>query len=168
VLRESAWKGLGSEDDETAALGLGKRKRALGDSGEGSERVKRYTLAQLQSIIQASDAELVAAVREANAIEVDGHMLLLPPEPLRELLSLLLPLIALHSGAIESLPEGHTDPECEAADILCGLSSFVEPHLATAVMRHFGVVNASDMWAADVRRMVGELGRGLLVELKVS
>jgi sister chromatid cohesion protein DCC1 len=69
ILRPSAWKGLG----EDAALEKGRgKKRRRAEGGEDDE-VRRYTRAQLESVIQASDAELEKGLRERNVVEVEGR-----------------------------------------------------------------------------------------------
>lgn len=140
VLKESAWNGL-----EVGGL---KRKR-----------VKRYTRPQLESIIQACDAELELGLRTHNVVEVDGHMLLLPPEKLCPLLSLVLALITVHREG-EKCP---TKALCEAlyAD------HEVPSDLTQGIMRLFGDVDGA-AWKYDSKSLVKELGKGLLVTLKVS
>jgi len=59
ILRESAWGGLGS-DTETKS-----KKRKRGD-------VRKWTRAQLESVVQASEGELEKGLRERNVIEIDG------------------------------------------------------------------------------------------------
>lgn len=59
VLRESAWKGLGSSPDPRGK----KRKR---------DEVRRWTRAQLESVVQASEGELERGLRERNVVEIDG------------------------------------------------------------------------------------------------
>jgi len=171
VLKESAWGGLGSTSSQITPTKAGNKRKRDDESG------KRYTPAQLQSIIQASDAELAAAIKEINAVEVDGHMLLLPPVHLAELIGVLLKLLTVHCGSsafgvADSLESDKgsgnaPNPECSAADIFAAMSEHdVDAHFTSAVMRHFGTVE-NEIWAADVKTMVGELGRGLLVATKV-
>lgn len=149
VLRESAWSGLSKQTPR-------KRKR---------DDAKRYTLSQLQSIIQASDSELAAALREVNAVEVDGDMMLFPPVELAELISVILKLVTVHG---DSQDKSATTCPCPAAEMFAGLSEYdVDASITAAVMRLFGSVE-SEIWTADVRRMVRELGHGLLVGIKVS
>lgn len=72
LLRETSWSGMQGtkraregDEDESAA-------------GRNKSR-KRYTRAQMQSVIQASDVELDAGLAERNVIEVDGTFLLVSP-----------------------------------------------------------------------------------------
>jgi sister chromatid cohesion protein DCC1 len=67
ALRASAWKGLGHPLPGGAGK---KRKRA--DGGEGDVG-RRYTLEQLRSVVQASEAELDKALKERNVVEIDGE-----------------------------------------------------------------------------------------------
>lgn len=140
VLRESAWTGLDANEC--------KRKRC-----------KRYTRAQLESIIQACDEELERGLRSHNVVEVDGHMMILPPEKLGPLLSLVLALITVH----------RKEKECPVAKICEALydDHEVPADLTRGVMRLFGALEA-DKWTYDATGLVRELGRGLLVTFKVS
>lgn len=152
VLRESAWRGLGSDIWVTPRAGS-KRKR------EG----KRYTRAQISSIVQASEDELERALRANNIVEVDGYMLLLRPAELGSLLALVLALLTVHS-------EGEGDkPSAPAGALLDALADDhdVPKDLTRGVMGLFGDV-LGDAWTCDVVAVVRELGRGLLTSLGVS
>jgi hypothetical protein len=61
VLKESAWGGLGSDPGMSNSK---KRKR-----GEG----RRWTRAQLDSVVQASEGEIERGLRERNVVELDGE-----------------------------------------------------------------------------------------------
>jgi len=81
LLRESQWEGMGGEPDERASkrrkLGDGAVGAGLGDgSGRGSAsgQAKRWTKAQLASVVQASQDELDRGLNERNVIEVDGEL----------------------------------------------------------------------------------------------
>jgi hypothetical protein len=63
VLRESAWGGLGSDLEKKS------KKRKRGD-------VRKWTRAQLESVVQASEGELERGLRERNVVEIDGTYLL--------------------------------------------------------------------------------------------
>jgi sister chromatid cohesion protein DCC1 len=63
LLRETSWEGMRGT------------KRAR--EGEVGGKRKRYTRGQLQSVIQASDAELDDGFHTRNVIQVDG----MPPSP---------------------------------------------------------------------------------------
>ncbi|WWD18653.1 hypothetical protein CI109_103106 [Kwoniella shandongensis] len=148
VLKDSAWQGLGS-----GAGALGKRKRANG------KKEKRWTRAMLGSVIQASEGELERGLKERCVVEVDGRMLLLPPAPLKDLLTILLSLLTIHyttslttspiAPIVESLEEDHDIP----------LS------LSQAVLNLFGTIEG-ETWEADAKGLVREVGRGLLVSLR--
>ncbi|TXT16010.1 hypothetical protein VHUM_00513 [Vanrija humicola] len=154
VLRESAWTGLG--DDGTGSSG---RKRKRG--------VKRYTRAQLESIVQASDGELAVALKEHNVLEVDGHMLLLPPVHLAPLLGILLGIATAHGVLGAPDADGVPTARVRAEAALDALAEHdVGAGLARGVLGLFGVVDDDeDEWTADVPAAVRELGRGLLVGL---
>ncbi|WVR06521.1 hypothetical protein IAU60_003552 [Kwoniella sp. DSM 27419] len=150
TLRDSAWQGLGS------SLSLGKRKR--GDKGKG----KAWTRDQLASVIQASDLELERGLRERNVVEVDGRMLWLPPRPLKELLTLVLSLLAVH----------HTSPGTpNVAPVTTILESLEDDHdvpstLGRAVLELFGEVQQEDeqeLWTADLPSLVRQVGNGLII-----
>lgn len=65
VLRESAWPGLeGDVDADQGPSRLGKRKR----------EARRWTRPQLESVVQASEAELDRGLKERNVVEVDGEL----------------------------------------------------------------------------------------------
>lgn len=70
VLRASAWRGLGHPLPGAAGK---KRKRA--DGVEEQNVGRRYTLEQLRSVVQASEAELGKALKERNVVEIDGESL---------------------------------------------------------------------------------------------
>lgn len=58
---------------------MGKRPREEQDADADARRVrKQYTRAQLASIVQSSDAELDAGLRERNVITIDGTPRVLP------------------------------------------------------------------------------------------
>lgn len=62
-MKQSAWKGLDGDLSDTNARVGKKRKR-----GEG----RRWTKRQMESVIQASEAELERGLKERNVVEVDG------------------------------------------------------------------------------------------------
>lgn len=140
VLRDSAWTGL------------------EGDPGKKRKRTKRYTRAQLESIIQACDAELELGLKAHNVVEVDGYMMLLPPEKLSPLISLILALITVHRQdkvcPVKKICEALYDDHEVPSDLIRGL------------MNLFGTVDG-DSWTYDPTGLVRELGRGILVTLKV-
>lgn len=156
VLRDSAWRGLGVDMNTPLRAGV-KRKRD-----------KRYTREQLCSIVQASDEEMAVALRDNNVVEVDGHMLLLPPVQLGELLELVLSLLTIHSdGKVGSdRPARVRTPSDNIVDPLAQ-DHDVPRDLGLGVMGLFGELEEGD-WFCDVTGVVRELGRGLLVKINVS
>ena len=158
VLRESAWGGLGSDLEKKS------KKRKRGD-------VRKWTRAQLESVVQASEGELERGLRERNVVEIDGmsfiaielmicRMLLLPVKKLVPLLNLTLTLLTIHS----STTKGNTTAPVEP--MLDGLAEHDLPKdLGRAVLDLFGSMT-EDVWEADTTRMVTEVGKGLLEELR--
>lgn len=90
ILKPSAWQGLGVSPGGTMFDGEEGEGRPLKRARAGSAEVKRYTREQLESVIQASTAELDKGLKERNIVEVDGKLPLsqswpgLPPGPLGE------------------------------------------------------------------------------------
>ncbi|OWZ27930.1 sister chromatid cohesion protein DCC1 [Cryptococcus neoformans c45] len=146
VLKASAWEGMGS--------GLGKRKREDGDG----RKVKRWTKEQLRSVVQASEAELEQGLKERNVIEVDGRMLLLPSVHLKDFLNILLSLLAINSSKSAT-----TAP---SQSIIAALEEYdVPPSISVPALNLFGTVE-DGQWTADVKRMVREVGLGILCAVK--
>ncbi|OWT35849.1 sister chromatid cohesion protein DCC1 [Cryptococcus neoformans Bt1] len=146
VLKASAWEGMGS--------GLGKRKREDGDG----RKVKRWTKEQLRSVVQASEAELEQGLKERNVIEVDGRMLLLPSIHLKDFLNILLSLLAINSSKSATTAPSQT--------IIAALEEYdVPPSISVPALNLFGTVE-DGQWAADVKRMVREVGLGILCAVK--
>jgi sister chromatid cohesion protein DCC1 len=158
VLRESAWGGLGSDLEKKS------KKRKRGD-------VRKWTRAQLDSVVQASEGELERGLRERNVVEIDGmsllafklmtgRMLLLPVKKLVPLLNLTLTLLTIHSSTTKGITSSSVEP------MINGLAEHDLPKdLGRAVLELFGRVE-EDVWEADITRMVTEVGKGLLEELR--
>ncbi|WRT67975.1 uncharacterized protein IL334_004949 [Kwoniella shivajii] len=148
ILKDSAWQGLNSST-------LGKRKR-------DSKKIKKWTRDQLNSVIQGSEEELAIGLKERNVIEIDGKMLLLPPVELKELLSITLSLLVIHN-VHPSTP--HIAPSAPI------ISSLDEDHevpspISNEILKLFGEVVEEDdemRWKADIKRIVREVGNGLLI-----
>lgn len=155
VLKDSAWRGLGVDMNTPVKAGT-KRKRD-----------KRYSREQLNSIIQASDDEMAMALRENNVVEVDGHMLFLPPVQLSELLALVLSLLTIHSdGKVGTERDDRVRIPCApVVDTLAG-DHDVPRDIGTGVMDLFGEVEDTQ-WFCNITHVVQEVGRGLLVGLNV-
>ncbi|OWZ73922.1 hypothetical protein AYX14_00647 [Cryptococcus neoformans] len=146
VLKASAWEGIGS--------GLGKRKR----EDEDGRKVKRWTKEQLRSVVQASEAELEQGLKERNVIEVDGRMLLLPSVHLKDFLNILLSLLAINSSKSATTAPSQT--------IITALEEYdVPPSISVPALNLFGTVE-DGQWTADVKRMVREVGLGILCAVK--
>ncbi|GHJ84578.1 hypothetical protein NliqN6_0980 [Naganishia liquefaciens] len=151
LLKPSAWRGMG------AGTGAGKQRREDEQGDERTGKRKRYTRDQLQSVVQASDAELEVGLRERNVITVDDHLLYLPTRPLTDLLTTLLSLFTIHA----SLPTNGTAP---AEPILAALEQeyAVDREVTTEVMRLYGSLVGGDQWEPDVQAIVAQVGKGLL------
>jgi hypothetical protein len=151
------------------------------DLSRGKKRkrddVRRWRKAQLDSVIQASAGELERGLKERNVIEIDGEylisedetgslqigrMLLLPVKQLVPVLNLTLTLLTIHST---STSPPVTSP---SAPIIDGLAEHDLPEdLGRALLELFGKVEPdTGVWEPDVPRMVTEVGKGLLDELR--
>ncbi|WWD05076.1 hypothetical protein V865_003147 [Kwoniella europaea PYCC6329] len=158
ILKDSAWKGINSSTNNN----LGKRKRA-----DKEKKVKKWTKDQLSSVIQCSEEELEKGLKERNVIEVNGKMLLLPSKELKELLSIVLSLLTIHSLDPTKSNTALSQPILEALQD----DHEVDPSITTEVLTLFGELVKEDekeeeMWKADVKRIIREIGKGLLVGVK--
>ena len=102
LLKPSQWQGVDStslesrsesEEEDEDLPGTKRKRRSVNGTasrpgkveknGRNRKKVKRWTRAQLESVIQASDAELEEGLRERNVVEVDGErpLPLFPSEP---------------------------------------------------------------------------------------
>ncbi|KAK4685625.1 sister chromatid cohesion protein DCC1, partial [Tremellales sp. Uapishka_1] len=149
VLKGSAWEGMGG----------GKRKR--GEDEEGKKR-RRYTKAQLESIILASDKEIEQGLRERNVIECEGRLLLLPSISLQPLLSLILALLTIHS--ITSLPPIISAPINPIIDAL-EEDHEISEELTRGVMSLYGEIIGQE-WNCRINDIVREVGKGLVESLR--
>ncbi|OCF57049.1 sister chromatid cohesion protein DCC1 [Kwoniella mangroviensis CBS 10435] len=158
ILKDSAWKGINSSTNNS----LGKRKR-----GEKENKVKKWTRDQLSSVIQCSEEELDKGLKERNVIEVNGKMLLPPPKELKELLSIMLSLLTIHSLDPTNSTIALSQPMLEALQD----DHEVDPSITKEVLTLFGELVKEDgkeeeMWKADIKRIIREIGKGLLVGVK--
>ena len=158
----------------------------------------KYTLAHLKSIIQSSDAELVAALHDQNVITVNGSFLFLSPlllrtstRPLTHLAFLyhpdrLVPLPPLQLSSFLSfllrtlvLNSDDNNPPLDipTVSLLARLREHgVSAEFAEAALARFGAFEGAKgelgrKWAMaeEGREVVREIGRGVLVgKLKVS
>jgi sister chromatid cohesion protein DCC1 len=82
LLQPTAWKGLGSDWDGDSSRA--RKRRKLGGACEeaaGAKEARVYTMDQMRSVIQASEAELQKGLRERNVVEVDGKSERCPHRP---------------------------------------------------------------------------------------
>lgn len=88
--------------------------------------------------------------------------MLLPLDKIVPLLNLVLTLLTIHSTSTYKPVQSPAEP------IISGLAEHDLPqNLARAVLDLFGTVDVeSGVWDVDIHRAVGEVGKGLLVELK--
>ena len=89
-------------------------------------------------------------------------MLLLPPNKLALLLSLILTLLEIHATSTEA--SSASTPIRPVVDAL-EEDHEVRPELTREIMGLFGVVDGAE-WRYDARSMVREIGKGLLGNLK--
>ena len=88
-----------------------------------------------------------------------GRLLLLPLSKLLPLLNLVLTLLTIHSTSTYKPVLSPSQP------IIDGLADHdVSPQLGRAVLDLFGNVQ-DEIWDVDIQRTVGEVGKGLLVDL---
>ncbi|WVQ65574.1 uncharacterized protein L199_003752 [Kwoniella botswanensis] len=158
ILKDSAWKGINSSTNNN----LGKRKRA-----DQEKKVKKWTRDQLSSVIQCSEEELEKGLKERNVIEVNGKMLLLPPKELKELLSIVLSLLTIHSLDPTNSNIALSQPILEALQD----DHDVDTSISTEVLKLFGTLPNEDgaeeeTWKADIKRIIREIGTGLLIGVK--
>jgi hypothetical protein len=91
---------------------------------------------------------------------IPGRMLLLPVKKLVPLLNLTLTLLTIHSSTTKGITTSSIQP------IIDGLAEHDLPKdLGRAILDLFGRVN-DEVWEADITRMVTEVGKGLLEELR--
>ena len=87
-------------------------------------------------------------------------MLLLPVRKLVSLLNLTLTLLTIHSTTTKGITTSPVD------QIMDGLAEHDLPrNLGRAVLGLFGTIK-EEVWEADISRMVAEVGKGLLEELR--
>ena len=171
LLRDSAWTGL------EGLGGTSGNKRRKGDKSG-----RRWTRAQLESVVQASTKELDDGLKEQNVVEFEGEsralcmlgamdqltagrMMLLPPKHLTPLLSLVLTLLTIHNTSIDlkASPPIAVSPAGSIVDTLRE-DHDVPEELTHGIMRLFGTVDGEE-WTCDLRRTVAETGRGVITSL---
>lgn len=139
----------------------------------------------MESTVQASEAQLEIGLRERNVIEVNGasdlcsmnateysgKLLYLEPTSLYPLLSIILSLLTVHQTS-KSLTDAVAVATAPSEAILQSLEDDhgVSRHVSAGVLGLFGdvlVENDDEVWRCDLRRIVREVGIGLLYALGV-
>ncbi|SJX64965.1 uncharacterized protein SRS1_15791 [Sporisorium reilianum f. sp. reilianum] len=139
LLRASQYEG---EDEEQ------------GRSKATARPVRKYTLKQLKSIVQASPAELEAGLVHHHIIEMDGIMRHIAPSWTVSALQILISHLDLHALIPESVPLQET---VEALHTVHGL----RPQVVTALLtQFFGSRHAADASSVtlDTKAIVHFLG----------
>ncbi|TKY85591.1 hypothetical protein EX895_005753 [Sporisorium graminicola] len=116
--------------------------------------VRKYTLKQLKSIVQASPAELEAGLVVHHVIEMDGYMRHISPAWTVSALQMLISHLDLHALIPDNVPLQET---VEALHSVHGL----RPQVVTALLtKFFGSRNATDRTsvALDTKAIVHFLG----------
>ncbi|KAI0256129.1 sister chromatid cohesion protein Dcc1 [Lactifluus subvellereus] len=145
LLREHQWEEGHEEEDENFT---------------GAAKRKRFTLDHARIELQASEEELVQALKEKHVLIIDDALRPLSPSYLHKILELLL----MH---LVSLSQPH-----DAASVLELSRSLEYEHevrreVTLQVMRWYGEVDAADeLWKMDVERVVRQVGLGVLRQHK--
>ena len=87
---------LGAGDSESATLGPG--------DPDGSTPAQRLTLKDLEVAVQASGAELRAALRDARALAVDGCWCVLDTQLEQDIMEAVLSLCVEHDWPLDAVP----------------------------------------------------------------
>lgn len=74
LLQPSAWRGMGTELEGEPSSKRRKLTGGAGEVGKGKEG-RMYTMDQMRSVVQASEAELQKGLRERNVVEINGKLL---------------------------------------------------------------------------------------------
>ncbi|EIW67674.1 hypothetical protein TREMEDRAFT_33206 [Tremella mesenterica DSM 1558] len=165
LLRPTAWKGIGSEN-KTGFEGMKYRNERGSGGGYADDvklRRKKYTRQQLLSVIQASEVELDKGLKERNVVAVDGTLLLLPPDKLHPILTILLTLLSIHN-----VHEHSKSVQVPVKEVMRELETYeLERGLIRGILSLFGEIDdpENEVWKADIIRLVREVGNGILVDI---
>ncbi|EST09255.1 Sister chromatid cohesion protein Dcc1 [Kalmanozyma brasiliensis GHG001] len=133
-------------------LGLLKPSQYDGEEERGSAKpVKKYTLKQLKSIVQASPAELEAGLIKNHVIEMDGCMRHISPAWTVSALQILISHLDLHALISDSVPLQET---VEALATVHELNRQV----VTALLTQFFGTLTGETVALDTKSIVHFLG----------
>lgn len=136
-------------------IGLLKASQYDGEDARTSAKsVRKYTLKQLKSIVQASPAELEAGLIQHHVIEMDGYMRHISPAWTVSALQMLISHLDLHALIPDNVPLHET---IEALSSVHGLNKQVVTALLT---QFFGSRNTTnpDSVALDPKAIVHFLG----------
>ncbi|CDR88981.1 uncharacterized protein SPSC_06672 [Sporisorium scitamineum] len=141
-------------------LGLLKASQYEGEEDEQrrsaakARPVRKYTLKQLKSIVQASPAELEAGLVHHHIIEMDGYMRHIAPAWTVSALQILISHLDLHALIPDNVPLQETVEALRSVHAL-------RPQVVTALLtQFFGSRNATDPTsvALDTKAIVHYLG----------
>ncbi|KAJ1036628.1 hypothetical protein NDA13_000159 [Ustilago tritici] len=117
-------------------LGLLKASQYEGEEEEtprsapNSRPVRKYTLKQLKSIVQASPAELEAGLVHNHVIELDGYMRHLSPAWMVSVLQILISHLDLHALIPDAVPLQETVEALEKVHS-------IRPQISNAILTQF-------------------------------
>ncbi|SAM85715.1 uncharacterized protein UBRO_07026 [Ustilago bromivora] len=117
-------------------LGLLKASQYEGEEEEtprsapNSRPVRKYTLKQLKSIVQASPAELEAGLVHNHVIELDGYMRHLSPTWMVSVLQILISHLDLHALIPDAVPLQETVEALEKVHS-------IRPQISNAILTQF-------------------------------
>ncbi|RXK40036.1 hypothetical protein M231_02676 [Tremella mesenterica] len=154
LLRPTAWKGIGSEN-ETGFGGMIHRNERRAGGGYADDvklRKKKYTRQQLLSVIQASEVELDKGLKERNVVAVDGTLLLLPPDKLHSILTILLTLLSIHN-----VYEHSKSVQVPVKEVMRELETYeLESGLIRGILRLFGEIDDPEVNKTRGNKSEGE------------
>ncbi|KAJ9098966.1 hypothetical protein QFC19_006190 [Naganishia cerealis] len=128
------------------------------------KQIKRYTRAQLQSLIQASDRELDAGLKQRNVIEIDGTFPPLPDPQLRPSILITTPSREFSPGHLIHLPTRHLLPLISTLLSLLTIHS-INPHTLPSSLRRSETL---DDRYADGAGISADLSKDFAVDQDVS
>ncbi|KAI0063592.1 hypothetical protein BV25DRAFT_1824151 [Artomyces pyxidatus] len=146
LLRGMEWDD-GHEDDE------------FDDDSQKIKR-RRFTYEQARMELQASEQELVKALKDRHILVIDDALRPIPPPYLHTILELLLAHLA-------SLTQQHDAASVTDLTRALEYEHEVDRRVVCQVMRWFGEIDESgDIWKMDVEAVVRQIGLGILRNYK--